>query len=63
MPLKICINGSKGRMGQAIAQAAEEAGHEVTGKVDIGDDLAEALEGAQVVIDLKIICPLPLTRL
>lgn len=40
-------------MGQAIAQAAEEAGHEVTGKVDIGDDLAEALKGAQVVIDFS----------
>ena len=38
-------------MGVAIAEAAIEAGHNVTGKVDIGDNLKSALEKSDVVID------------
>lgn len=53
MSLKICINGFKGRMGNAIAETAEQAGHEVTGQVDIGDDLNAALSKSDVVIDFS----------
>ncbi len=53
MPLKICIVGAKGRMGQAIAQAAEEAGLTVIAKVDEGDDLAAGIAAADAVIDFS----------
>ncbi|MDQ8205080.1 4-hydroxy-tetrahydrodipicolinate reductase [Pelagicoccus sp. SDUM812003] len=53
MSLKICIVGSKGRMGQAIAEAAIEAGHQVSSKVDVGDDLAAGIAAADVVIDFS----------
>lgn len=51
MSVNICINGAKGRMGIAIAEAALAAGYNVSGKVDIGDDLRSALEKSDVVID------------
>ena len=51
--MKICINGYRGRMGQTIADTATEAGHEITGKIDIGDDLKQALEQSDVVIDFS----------
>ena len=53
MSLKICINGYRGRMGQAIAETATDAGHEISGKVDIGDNLKEALATSDVVIDFS----------
>lgn len=53
MSIKICINGYRGRMGQSIAETAIEAGHEVTGKIDLGDDLKAALEQSDVVIDFS----------
>ncbi|MCH6254961.1 4-hydroxy-tetrahydrodipicolinate reductase [Puniceicoccaceae bacterium K14] len=53
MSLDICINGAKGRMGIAIAEAVEEAGHTVSGRVDIGDDLKASLEKSDVVIDFS----------
>ena len=40
-------------MGQTIADTATEAGHEITGKIDIGDDLKQALEQSDVVIDFS----------
>lgn len=51
--MKICINGYRGRMGQTIAETAIEAGHEITGKIDLGDDLKAALEQSDVVIDFS----------
>lgn len=53
MSLKICIVGSQGRMGQAIADAATEAGHQVVAKIDVGDDLRSGIEAADAVIDFS----------
>ncbi|MDQ8185679.1 4-hydroxy-tetrahydrodipicolinate reductase [Pelagicoccus sp. SDUM812002] len=53
MSLKICIVGANGRMGQAIAEATEEAGHTVIAKVDQGDDLRAGIEAADAVIDFS----------
>jgi len=53
MAIKICINGAQGRMGQAVAKAAEEAGHEITGAVDLGDNLEAAVEASDLVIDFS----------
>lgn len=51
--MNICINGFKGRMGNAIAEAAADSGHNITGKVDIGDDLKASLSESDVVIDFS----------
>jgi 4-hydroxy-tetrahydrodipicolinate reductase len=51
---KVIINGSKGRMGQAlIACAATYHDLEIVGAVDAGDDLASLLPKADVVIDFS----------
>jgi dihydrodipicolinate reductase len=46
MALSISIVGAKGRMGQAIAAAAEAAGHRVAARVDTGDALVDAFTPA-----------------
>ena len=51
-PLRILLNGSKGRMGQAIAAAAKAAGAEVVG-IDQGDDAAAHIAGCDVVVDFS----------
>ena len=49
---KLIINGSKGRMGQAlIACAARIPELSVVGAIDQGDDLAVIIDGCDVVID------------
>lgn len=51
---KVIINGSKGRMGQALlACAARMPDIEVTAGIDVGDDLAAAIDETQVVIDFS----------
>ena len=51
---KIIITGSKGRMGQAlIACAARISELEVVGAIDHGDDLAQVIAKADVVIDFS----------
>jgi len=51
-PLKLLINGSKGRMGQAlIACAATDPELAVVAEIDAGDDFALALEKCDAVID------------
>jgi 4-hydroxy-tetrahydrodipicolinate reductase len=52
-PISVLINGAKGRMGQAVAAAVREASLEVAGMVDIGDELAEGMQRADVVIDFS----------
>ena len=42
MALRILINGSKGRMGQALLAAAPDLGLRVSAALDAGDDLALA---------------------
>ncbi len=52
---KVIINGSKGRMGQAlIACAGRMEGIEVAAGVDMGDDLAAVIDGADAVIDFTL---------
>ncbi len=51
-PLKLLINGAKGRMGQAlISCAAADSELEVAARVDVGDDLASVLPECHAVID------------
>jgi 4-hydroxy-tetrahydrodipicolinate reductase len=51
-PLKLLINGAKGRMGQTlISCAAADPELEVTAQLDLGDDVASALPACEAVID------------
>lgn len=53
-PSRIVINGSRGRMGQALLQCAPAHPElEIVAAVDAGDDLAAALAGADGVIDFS----------
>jgi 4-hydroxy-tetrahydrodipicolinate reductase len=53
MPLSIHINGSRGRMGRAVADAVREAGLAIAAETDVGDDLRAALAKADAVIDFS----------
>jgi len=53
MAITIMINGAKGRMGQAVAAAAAESGVKVGAAVDVGDNLAPALDACDAVIDFS----------
>ncbi|MEM8953972.1 MAG: 4-hydroxy-tetrahydrodipicolinate reductase [Verrucomicrobiota bacterium] len=51
-PIKLLVTGFKGRMGQAIVECASQDDRvEVTGQIDIGDSLPEALAICDTVID------------
>jgi 4-hydroxy-tetrahydrodipicolinate reductase len=53
--IKLVINGSKGRMGQAIiALAKQDADFTVVGEVDLGDDINAAAAKANVIIDFSL---------
>ena len=53
-PLELLINGARGRMGQTlVALVAEDLELHVCGAVDIGDDFAGALSGADAVVDFS----------
>jgi 4-hydroxy-tetrahydrodipicolinate reductase len=53
-PLRLLINGCKGRMGQTlIACAREDAALQVTAEIDQGDDFAAALGNCDAVIDFS----------
>ncbi|MSU61786.1 MAG: 4-hydroxy-tetrahydrodipicolinate reductase [Pedosphaera sp.] len=48
----IIINGSKGRMGQALSScAAHHPALQIVGEVDLGDDLSGIISKADVVVD------------
>ena len=50
--LKVIINGAKGRMGQTLLKCvAEDPELELVAALDLGDELAVALPGAEVVVD------------
>lgn len=52
--MKILVNGYKGRMGQAILAAAQNAGAEVVAKCDVGETFtAEAVAACDVAIDFS----------
>ena len=53
MALRILINGGRGRMGRTVAEAAASAGIEVSGSVDLGDDLAGPIRECDVAIDFS----------
>jgi 4-hydroxy-tetrahydrodipicolinate reductase len=50
---KIGIIGSKGRMGNALVSAIEEAGQTVAGGVDKGDDLGALVAVSDVLVDFS----------
>lgn len=51
---RIVINGAKGRMGQMLAACASRRPEfTVAGQVDLGDDLASAVDRGDVVIDFS----------
>ena len=53
-PLRVLINGSKGRMGQTlIACAKSDPALELAGEVDLGDDFAGAVPACDAVIDFS----------
>jgi 4-hydroxy-tetrahydrodipicolinate reductase len=53
-PLRLLINGAKGRMGQTIIACAKlDPEVEVVAEVDAGDDFAGALSGADAVIEFS----------
>jgi 4-hydroxy-tetrahydrodipicolinate reductase len=53
MASRILINGSRGRMGQAVASAARELGVAVGAQTDVGDDLAAGVAACDVIIDFS----------
>lgn len=52
-PPRVLINGAKGRMGNALIAAAAEFQLPVAAAIDVGDDLAAALQGADVLVDFS----------
>ena len=51
-PLRIIMNGSKGRMGQTIIACAKiDPEIAITGAVDMGDDLRNVIDDCDAVID------------
>lgn len=64
MPVRILLNGAKGRMGQAIARAAAESGAEIAFALDAGDDPSRCIDAADVVVDFSFhSATLPLAEL
>lgn len=55
-PLRLCIHGAKGRMGQALIRCAgDDPELSIASGVDTGDDLAAALTTCDAVIDFSIV--------
>src|ERR1041385_4699134 len=51
---RVVITGAKGRMGQALIQcAARFPDLQITGKVDLGDDIKTVIDNSDVVIDFS----------
>jgi 4-hydroxy-tetrahydrodipicolinate reductase len=53
MPLRILLNGAKGRMGQAIAAAAADSGASIVAACDAGDKPSSLVAGCDVIIDFS----------
>lgn len=51
--VRVLLVGAKGRMGQAIAAAAEAAGAVIVAGLDQGDDLTKEIDGCEVVVDFS----------
>lgn len=54
-PLRLLVNGSRGRMGQAIIACArlDATAFHVSAEIDAGDDFAGAVPGCDAVIDFS----------
>ena len=51
---KVIINGSKGRMGQALLDCAKRMPQiQIVGQIDMGDDIRTLIESCDVVIDFS----------
>ncbi|MEM7780811.1 MAG: 4-hydroxy-tetrahydrodipicolinate reductase [Pseudomonadota bacterium] len=50
---QFAVIGHKGRMGQALAAAIEEAGHELCVGVDLGGDPTGLVSGCDVIVDFS----------
>ena len=53
MPLTLLLNGSKGRMGLAVIEAARELGVPIGAAVDVGDDPSAAIGSCDVIVDFS----------
>src|SRR5450759_425523 len=53
MPLQILLNGSRGRMGQAIAGIAPQMNAVICAATDAGDDPAKFIDGSEAIIDFS----------
>jgi 4-hydroxy-tetrahydrodipicolinate reductase len=52
-PVRVLLVGAKGRMGQAIAAAAEAANAVIVAGLEQGDDLAKEIRACDVVVDFS----------
>lgn len=53
MSVKILLNGSNGRMGRAIAEAAPACGCEISAACDVGSNPADFISGCDVAVDFS----------
>jgi 4-hydroxy-tetrahydrodipicolinate reductase len=53
MSINVLLNGSRGRMGQAIAAAASDAGVTLCATLDAGDAVADHIDACDVIIDFS----------
>jgi 4-hydroxy-tetrahydrodipicolinate reductase len=53
MPLKIMLNGARGRMGRAVAAAAAEMDVIVAASTDVGDDIRAAVASVDAIVDFS----------
>lgn len=53
MPLKILMNGSRGRMGLAIIDAAEANDAVISAACDAGDNAADHIQNCDAIIDFS----------
>jgi 4-hydroxy-tetrahydrodipicolinate reductase len=54
-PVRVIICGAKGRMGQALVACAKaDPELQLTGEVDLGDDLAKIIARCDVVVDFSV---------
>ena len=52
-PLSVLLTGAKGRMGQAVTQAARELGVRIGAAIDLGGDPAAAIGSCDVIVDFS----------
>ncbi|HKP93471.1 MAG TPA: 4-hydroxy-tetrahydrodipicolinate reductase [Chthoniobacterales bacterium] len=52
-PIRVLLLGAKGRMGEAIAAAAEKAGASIAAGLDLGDEIGNHIRDCDVVIDFS----------